>query len=623
MFIKKLPDHPEAKSTYLKIGDLFVKQLEHEKAANYLAQFGLKYPQEKGAEEALAKSCRLLQSFAPTKSFKICSTFAAAYPASSSSVIENLIIDAERFKQYEKMESLIHNYYLSKYKLSANQKILAHRRIYKAGKGKTAQSARAEQEIIAAYNGDKDNVSGEALQYIGELSFRPVPGAIEKYESVTLAGGTIEQLLASIQQKLTVLQQTEEVLLQVLATKDPYWGVAALFQLGLINEKYAEALENPPSVEGVPDSDLKKELAPQALERKKAALQHYDSAFEAIRQYKIYNEWSTKIAVARARLNGRRFEFDDFVINPDFLVTLIPQRPEASAKDKAAEKFSPIIYGFNGGRWTSHPHSEEKALEKANKLAESLTSPTHRNKTALMTLLGYQSLAGVPLEDALATARTLSLLEMKSSPKNDLPDISHLHLALAAYNVQKLAMTEYYTEKLIHDSTSKELQATAHILRGMMAKSEGRISEAMESWGAALKLQPDSPAALLNMGFLALRYGDFQTAKEHLSRLKNDWYAAYGLLVAARLEGSSIDTARLCSSMLSKDRKYPPAVFSCALHEYQSRQNYQRATALLNSVLRAKDAIDPLNEKAQQILDKIATEKKQKQKQTVKTQLAH
>ena len=127
-----------------------------------------------------------------------------------------------------------------------------------------------------------------------------------------------------MQAKAGALQQLDAALGNVLATKDAYWGVAALYQAGLANQMYAEAMENPPAIEGATPEAVKKELAPQVAERLKVALDRYRLAFKTVNEYKVYNDWAVKTVNAIAKTGGSHFEFEDFVMRPDFVGTEIP-----------------------------------------------------------------------------------------------------------------------------------------------------------------------------------------------------------------------------------------------------------------------------------------------------------
>ena len=324
IIVKKFPNKPQAKTSLLQIAKILEKQLEYEKAAGYFVLYATQYASEKDAVGALSEACTLLIALDSEKAVKICTSFAQRYPDSSSEFINKMIVSAERAKQYKKMSTLIYSYYLPKYKLAPNEKIVALYRVARAEDGKGPEAAKALGEIMQIFQQAKGEVSGEALRYVGEIVYKQVPPLIARYRDVKLAGGSVDKLLASIQAKAASLQELDNALGNVLSTKDAYWGVAALYQAGLANQMYAEAMENPPAIEGATQDAVKKELAPQVAERRKVAMERFKVAFKTVNEYKVYNDWAIKTVNAIAKINGSRFAFDDFVVRPDFLGTEIP-----------------------------------------------------------------------------------------------------------------------------------------------------------------------------------------------------------------------------------------------------------------------------------------------------------
>jgi hypothetical protein len=139
-----------------------------------------------------------------------------------------------------------------------------------------------------------------------------------------LVGGTVEQLLASMQAKAAALANLEQAYSQVVNTKDSYWGVAALYSIGLATEQFAELLSNPPPIQGAKRADVLAQLKPQIDGVRAAAANWYQTARDTVSRFKVYNQYSVKTINALARVNGKMFQFDDYVVTPDFLGTELP-----------------------------------------------------------------------------------------------------------------------------------------------------------------------------------------------------------------------------------------------------------------------------------------------------------
>jgi TolA-binding protein len=314
--VQNFPDKPQAKESLLQVAQIYEKQLDYDRAADYFIEFTKKYPKEKEAGGALATACYLQIALNTPKALPVCTAFASRFPDNALDVVEDLIVGAERAKRYDQMVDIIRTQYLNRFKLSPNQQIVAYYRIARAGGSDAGQAVAQIKQIFGQGPG---NVSGEALRYVGEIAFREADGILPRYMKIPLVGGTVDALAKSLEVKATALAQVEQTYQRVVGTKDAYWGVAALYQMGVAHEHYAEALSNPPAIQGATKEDVVKELAPQIAERRKAAANWYKLAQDTVTQFRVYNDWSLRVIGGINRLSGKRVQFDDFVVQPDFL----------------------------------------------------------------------------------------------------------------------------------------------------------------------------------------------------------------------------------------------------------------------------------------------------------------
>ena len=270
---------------------------------------------------------------------------------------------------------------------------------------------------------------------------------------------------------------------------------------------------------------------------------------------------------------------------------------------------------MQNGALTFHGVNREKAATIAESLNGKLAKPTAKDRSALMGLISIQALAGLPTDELFSSTRRLVEMEMAKDINKDISDVTTLHLALAALNVRNLALTEHFIYKIIDTTKNKRVEAAAYTIEGMIAMLDERLPEAVASWQSALKSDADFRPANLNIGFLALRYGDFKTARAHLAKVEDDFYANYGLLVAARIEGKSGEVEELCTKVLGKKAKYRPAIFSCALNEFQVKRNFKKAQAMINEMLKDGKGPAQLDERAYRILDAIGQEREAEERQ--------
>jgi hypothetical protein len=147
----------------------------------------------------------------------------------------------------------------------------------------------------------------------------------------------------------------------------------------------------------------------------------------------------------------------------------------------------------------------------------------------------------------------------------------------------------------------------------MIAMIDGRLPEAVALWNDAINLRKDYEPARLNIGFTALRYGDYKTAKAMLSGLSDDFFVTTGMIQVERLADNPKDAAQLCASVLEKKRNYKPALFSCALNEYQGLGNLAKARAELEEIAKTDGGPSAIDERAYLVIGKLERELREQQ----------
>jgi TolA-binding protein len=329
VIVQKFPDKPQAKESLLQVGQIYEKQLEYDKASEYYTAFARKYPKEKEALPALVSACELQIALNTPKALGNCNALSDKDPSSAQYFTELLIAGAERAKRTDQLVTIIKSQYLQKFKLTPNQQIIAYYRIYRSGAGEAAQAAGQINQIFAS---NASSVSGEALRYVGELAYRKAEGAVPNYMKQGLVGGNVANLAKSIENKALGLKKVEQQLSAVTNTKDAYWGVAAIYQLGLANEHFAEILSNPPAIEGASKEDVIKQLTPQIQGLKGEAMKWYKTAQDLVTQFKVYNDWSIRTLAGINRMSGKKMQFDDYVVAPDFLGSELASSMASSLK---------------------------------------------------------------------------------------------------------------------------------------------------------------------------------------------------------------------------------------------------------------------------------------------------
>ena len=324
VIVKRFPKTPQAKDSLLTIARVQEKFLDFGPASASFIAFQRRYPKAKEAAPALAKACELQIAASGPQTVQICSAFARKVPEAAVGYIERMIRAAALSKNYNMMNQLITKVYLKSFNLSANQRIIAWKRIYDSTGGKGSNADQARQRMLGIYQGAPQSVEGEALRAIGSFKLEEALRLMPRYVAVKLNGGNVQNMLGSIQQKTAALGQVVNAFQQVLAVKDAYSGAAAFTLIGQAYEHYADLLENPPAIQGASKEDVVKELAGQIMQNKKEAYAFYQQAVNTVSQFNVYSPYIGKAIEGMARVQGGQISFDDFVVPADFVGNEVP-----------------------------------------------------------------------------------------------------------------------------------------------------------------------------------------------------------------------------------------------------------------------------------------------------------
>lgn len=321
--VKNYPKSEGYQEALLQLAKLSDKRLEFPTAASYYLAYAAKFPKDKQAESVIGRACVLQVAMADERAVQTCLNLAKFDAEGAKGLFDRMIREAEYSKNYAKMQKLIGKHYL-KFNLSADERILAFHRIYDAANGKGAAGQQAAREILSAYKSAGGKVGSEASRYVGEIVFNNVNSVMPKYAAIKLVGGNVDKLAASIQKKVAGIPAVDKAYEQVTATKDAFWGVAALYQMGYARELLAHELDNPPAIAGASVEDVKKQLAPQVQQARAEAKKFYQFAVDSISKFAVYNDWAGRSVSGLARIQGQKISYEDVALIPDFVGSEVP-----------------------------------------------------------------------------------------------------------------------------------------------------------------------------------------------------------------------------------------------------------------------------------------------------------
>jgi TolA-binding protein len=317
--VKKFPKNEKAKDSLIEVAGIYERRLEFKTAVQYYQLLVKNYAKDqKEIAGGMAKACELSLALSPAGAEDECIAFARKFRDGGKIVIERMIAAADREGRYGKMASLIRGEYFKAYRLSSNEKISALHRIYSAGKGQAGGAAEAAREIQSIFASDK-GVSGEALRYAAEIQFKSVDGEHAKFARLDLVGGTVDRLAQSIDRKAAALVQLKNTYERVFQTKDPYWGVAAIYRIAAANEQLSAQLSDPPEIQGAKKEEVVAQLAPKAADLKKEALNWYKIAEKTVLDFRVFNEWTPMVFNGMQRIQGINLSFEEHYEDPDYV----------------------------------------------------------------------------------------------------------------------------------------------------------------------------------------------------------------------------------------------------------------------------------------------------------------
>lgn len=251
--------------------------------------------------------------------------------------------------------------------------------------------------------------------------------------------------------------------------------------------------------------------------------------------------------------------------------------------------------------------SKTVSRAKAAELAATYSMAKGKDVQAAYGAVVANRLAGKGATESFDESRHILDHFISKNPDADIPEAVQLELALAALQTGKLAMAEFYLDKLTK-SKSVSIRAASINALGVVAIRMDRIPEAVATFKEALAVDKDYQPALMNIGFLALQGGDAATAKRALGGLQDDWFVDSGLISVDRLEGEASKAEQRCDRILSKYPKHKPTLINCGINAYQGERDFKKARGYLNRALAIVGGSSAWDEKTGKLLGVVDAE---------------
>lgn len=262
-----------------------------------------------------------------------------------------------------------------------------------------------------------------------------------------------------------------------------------------------------------------------------------------------------------------------------------------------------VVNSMSNNPFTSHTVNRAKAAE----ISQSLGQNKNRDAQANYGVIVANRLAGKTPQESFDEARAIVDRILAKNPDAELPEAVQLELAFAALHANKLALAEFYLDKLTKSKVA-HIKAAAINAIGVVAIRMDRIPEAVATFKEALAAEKDYKPALLNIGFLALQGGDAATAKRALGGMQDDWFVDGGLISVDRLDGDADKAEQRCERVLSKHPKHKPTLINCGINAYQGRKDFKKARDYINRAIVVQGGSAAWDEKTGRLLGVIDSE---------------
>ena len=270
-------------------------------------------------------------------------------------------------------------------------------------------------------------------------------------------------------------------------------------------------------------------------------------------------------------------------------------RPKSS---KTIQFGSTLVTSISNNRLTSRTVDKKNASD----LARSLKG---KNLNDLQDSVYAERLSARGVNAVLSKAQKMMDKLFTKGIKQDLPETVKLEIALAAVQVTNVSLANIFLQDIIKGSKNAKLKAAAYNAKGVLFLKMNEIPDAALSFKQALKLSPNYPAAIFNLGMLTLKYGDFGTARRYLTQIQSDWYAKIGLVVAERNLMNNSRVQSLCDQLMRSKGEHKMVLYNCGLYFAQNKGDKKKGVELITRATKIPGGETNWDEKAFKLLEKL------------------
>ncbi len=221
------------------------------------------------------------------------------------------------------------------------------------------------------------------------------------------------------------------------------------------------------------------------------------------------------------------------------------------------------------------------------KIAGLLPSLSKENKSSqdMEPLLVASRLSGKNYDAIIGIAQKIADLEISKGINNEVKDEVKLEIALCALKERKYLQAEFFLEEILNSKNSL-VRASALNVLGVISLIDGKEPEAVNYFNRSLKEKIDYLPAKMNLGFLSLKYGQLEKAKNLIENIDDSWFVNSGKIILSRHLDQADQASHLCSDVLKKKPNHKLSLFNCGLLEFQNLKQKKKAFSLISKALK-------------------------------------
>lgn len=266
-----------------------------------------------------------------------------------------------------------------------------------------------------------------------------------------------------------------------------------------------------------------------------------------------------------------------------------------------------FTYSVSNNKSTSMTISQNSGQEinaiLDNKLSDEKKLPKDKKKLVdfYMKSIAIMSATNREFDSVFALAKNV----LEKNPNKNQQEQIKINLAVSAYKNLNFSLSKYLAEKLFLTSKDRSIKAAAANLLGIIEIKKKEYQAGISYFKLALKYDNRYLASLLNLGFLSIKFGDFNGASRYLSSVPKDWFIKSGFVVIDRWSNSPNKIDNYCSSLKGKKSEFKTILYNCALGYYQSLNKIDKASEFFTKAVNISSDDSSLDEKMYLFLDKI------------------